>query len=102
MSSAFVKFCLESEINLIVNKINNIVKTTDQRIIDFKESVVNFPRLSSSIDGFLNVLVLSDGSTVYLPFSVRSSSDNTKSKEFNINVPFKFVISKSDIFAFLR
>lgn len=87
MNSFFASFCLKYETTLIKSKVKKDL------VIDFKKSIINLPRLSS--DGILNVIILSDGSTSYLPCSVYSVP-----KKFNNN-NIKFLSSKSDLFSSL-
>jgi hypothetical protein len=88
MNSSFVSFCLKYETELLK------VSSKKDSVIDFKKSIINLPRLSSD-NGILNVIILSDGSTFYLPCSVYSVS-----KKFNNNI-IKFLSSKFDLFSSL-
>lgn len=84
----FINFCLNYETNLIKNISNK------NSVIDFKKTIINLPRLSS--EGRLNLIVLSDGSTLYLPCSIYSTS-----RKLNNSKIIKFLSSKSDMYSFL-
>lgn len=87
-SNLFINFCLNYETNLIKNISNK------NSVIDFKKSIINLPRLSS--ENRLNVIVLSDGSTLYLPCSIYSTS-----RRLSNNKIIKFLSSKSDLYSSL-
>jgi hypothetical protein len=90
-SLSFVTFCLNYETNLVRNTSKN-----SGSIIDFKKSIINLPRLSS-LENRLSVIILSDGSTFYLPCSIYSNS-----RKFNNNASIiKFLSSKSDLYSSL-
>jgi len=85
---SFINFCLSYETSLIKNISNK------NSAIDFKKSIINLPRLSS--EGRLNIIVLSDGSTFYLPCSIYSIFR----KPINSTI-IKFLSSKSDLYSSL-
>jgi len=89
MSSTFVNFCLKCEVILI----KNIPKKNSA--IDFQKSIINLPKLSGDS---LNMIILSDGSTFYLPCSMFSISKKSGDNSNNIT---KFLSSKSDLFSSL-
>jgi hypothetical protein len=90
MNSPFVNFCLNYETNLIEKNIIN-----KNSIIDFKKSIINLPRLSK---GPLNVIILSDGSTFYLPCSIFSTYKKLNNSS---GTTIKFLLNKSDLFSSL-
>jgi len=88
MSSTFINFCLKCEVGLF----KNISKKNS--VIDFQKSIINLPKLSGES---LNMIILSDGSTFYLPCSMFSISKKFGgSDDDNI---IKFLSSKSDLFS---
>jgi hypothetical protein len=91
MDSSFVNFCLKCETSLIKNT------SKKDSIIDFKKSIINLPRLSAA--NSLSIIILSDGSTFYLPCSMFSISKKYSSS-ISSNI-IKFLSSKSDLFSSL-
>ena len=88
MSSIFVSFCLKCEVSLIKNS------SKKDSVVDFQKSVINLPKLSGDS---LTMIILSDGSTFYLPCSMFSTSNKFGNNDNNIT---KFLSSKSDLFSF--
>jgi len=83
MSSIFVSFCLKCEVSLIKNS------SKKDSVVDFQKSVINLPKLSGDS---LTMIILSDGSTFYLPCSMFSTSkkfgnnDNILLSFFQVNL----------------
>jgi len=94
-SDYFIKFCLNQEL-VLLNSNDNFNSALNINNVSNIGEIITLPKLSNL---GLNIVILSDGSSVYYPFFVSSCSLGDSKLNINDGKCVRFMLSKSDAFS---